>query len=330
MIFRVANLIGIDVKDVPSLIADDIPKSLNVSKRKHSFRNITIEDFEEFCAFAALYGYYHPIMEKEKVYFREVCIHLLKFCRFTGLRPSEAIVLTKDDVINRTFRFRDLETRKIITVDGFLIKLTKRLGSSRTERNVNVPLKTESSYRAIPIVNPLDIEETNHILQFTRSNLLFGDYKGRVIPTRRVSDFIRRVRLSFQEHTGKDLDIYLYLMRKTLGSDHRGNHVDRTVTRDIMGQSSEETVGRFYSSASDEGILNALYHRKYLTREQQNSQLVFTDEESHDNKTKDQVQNECGFRKNCNGNSEYLQLESGFSANVINSVIRHSFLNILT
>ena len=40
--------------------------------------------------------------------------------------------------------------------------------------------------------------------------------------------------------------------------------------------------------------------------------------------------NECGFRKNCNGNSEYLQLESGFSANAINSVIRHSFLNILT
>ena len=38
----------------------------------------------------------------------------------------------------------------------------------------------------------------------------------------------------------------------------------------------------------------------------------------------------CGFRKNCNGNSEYLQLESGFSANVLNSVIRHSFLNMLT
>ena len=38
----------------------------------------------------------------------------------------------------------------------------------------------------------------------------------------------------------------------------------------------------------------------------------------------------CGFRKNCNENSEYLQLESGFSANAINSVIMHSFLNILT
>ena len=49
---------------------------------------------------------------------------------------------------------------------------------------------------------------------------------------------------------------------------------------DMMGQVNETTVDRFYSTAYDEGVLNASYHRKYLHNDQ-SGQLDFPEEEKN-------------------------------------------------
>lgn len=77
------------------------------------------------------------------------------------------------------------------------------------------------------------------------------------------SDYIGRVRKSYNKCKGKDLDIYAYLMRKSLGSDTEKSGTP-AARKKLLGHKSEYTAGRWYSSADDEDVLSSMWNRDYL------------------------------------------------------------------
>ena len=65
------------------------------------------------------------------------------------------------------------------------------------------------------------------------------------------------------DNTGKDLDFYAYLMRKSMVSDNRRDKVNPSATKLLLGHQSENIAGRWYASADDEEVLNLVYSRAY-------------------------------------------------------------------
>jgi len=94
------------------------------------------------------------------------------------------------------------------------------------------------------------------ILAFTRNDIVFSDYYGNLFSSDDVSDLIHRVRKSYAENTGKDLDFYAYLMRKSMVSDNRRDKVNPSATKLLLGHQSENIAGRWYASADDKEVLN--------------------------------------------------------------------------
>ncbi len=78
-----------------------------------------------------------------------------------------------------------------------------------------------------------------------------------------LSDLILRVRKSYAYNTGKELDFYAYLMRKSMVSDNRRDKVNPSATKLLLGHQSENVTGRWYASADDEEVLNLVYSRAY-------------------------------------------------------------------
>ena len=77
-----------------------------------------------------------------------------------------------------------------------------------------------------------------------------------------AADYIGLVRKSYNKAKGRDLDIYAYLMRMSLGSDTEKSGT-AAARKKLMGHKSEYTAGRWYSSASEDDVLSSMWNRKY-------------------------------------------------------------------
>ncbi len=188
---------------------------------------------------------------------------MLKLMRFTGLRPQEVKGLMKSDFEFTEVTFTEAESREIITIPCVRINVVRSVGSTRTEVLTLKDVKTPQSKRMMPVLKPEDIDLVKEVLAYTRNDLVFSDYYGELFSSDEVSDLIYRVRLSYKANTGKDIDIYAYLMRKSLVSDNRREKVNPSATKLLLGHQSETVAGRWYASAEDEEVLNAVYSREY-------------------------------------------------------------------
>lgn len=260
MIYKVAMIEEIPVRDIPAMV--DVPQSRKVNPRALKEWNITEEDFQHFCKFFSFYGGYEP-WEKEKIYKRDIILYMIKLMRVTALRPQEVKALSKSDFVFGEVTFTEKISNKVITVPCVRINIVKSVGSTRTEDLTIKDVKTPQSKRAVPVLKPEDIELIKEILAFTRNDIVFSDYYGNLFSSDDVSDLIHRVRKSYASNTGKDLDFYAYLMRKSMVSDNRRDKVNPSATKLLLGHQSENIAGRWYASADDEEVLNLVYSRAY-------------------------------------------------------------------
>ena len=259
-IYKVAMIEQIPVRDIPAMV--DIPQSRKVNPRALKEWNITEEDFQDFCRFFSFYGGYET-WEKEKIYKRDIILYMIKLMRITALRPQEVKALSKSDFVFDEVTFTEKESGKVITVPCVRINIVKSVGSTRTELLTVKDVKTPQSKRVVPVLKPEDIALIREILAFTRNDLVFTDYYGGLFSSDDVSDLIHRVRRSYARNTGKDLDFYAYLMRKSMVSDNRRDKVNPSATKLLLGHQSENVAGRWYASADDEEVLNLVYSRAY-------------------------------------------------------------------
>ena len=258
-IFRIAAKEEIPVKNITSDI--EVPKSHIVTKRSYAFWNITEEDFLDFCEYFAYYGRYRE-WEKDMIYKRQILLYLLEFMRITGLRPQEAKALRKEDFKKEVVTFRDEVSGEMITTKCIIVLINKSVGSTYTEELTIKEPKTMNAVRGVPVLREDDRNFINEILRFTRNDYVFSDYYGNLISSKDVADYIGRVRKSYNKAKGRDLDIYAYLMRKSLGSDTEKSGT-AAARKKLMGHKSEYTSGRWYSSASEDDVLSSMWNRKY-------------------------------------------------------------------
>ena len=259
MIYKVAMIEEIPVRNIPEMV--DVPQSRKVNPRALKEWNITEEDFQHFCKFFSFYGGYEP-WEKEKIYKRDIILYMIKLMRVTALRPQEVKALSKSDFVFGEVTFTEKVSNEVITVPCVRISIVKSVGSTRTEDLTIKDVKTPQSKRAVPVLKPEDIALIKEILAFTRNDIVFSDYYGNLFSSDDVSDLIHRVRKSYASNTGKDLDFYAYLMRKSMVSDNRRDNVNPSATKLLLGHQSESIAGRWYASADDE-VLNLVYSRAY-------------------------------------------------------------------
>ena len=241
-------------------IADRI--CYKVTDRSHATWNITEEEFQDFCEYFANYGQYKE-WQKDKIYNRSILLYLLVFLRITGLRPQEAKALKRKDFSKDEITFRDQKTGNLITTKRIIVKVNKSVGSTRTEELTIKDTKTGPSVRAVPILAKGDRDIVNELLAFSKHDFIFADYYGQFFSSKDVADYIGRVKRSYNKAKGKELDIYAYLMRKTLGSDTEKSGT-LAARKKIMGHQSEYTAGRWYSSADEDDVLSSVWNREYL------------------------------------------------------------------
>jgi len=258
-IFKIAEKEGLPVKNITSDL--EVPKSYKVTKRSGEYWNITEEDFQDFCEYFLYYGRYHD-WEKDKIYKRQILLYLLKFMRITGLRPREAKAVMKNDFSKTIVTFRDQVTGEMITTDCIYVRIYQSIGSTATEDLTFTKTKTPNSNRAIPILRQWDRDLVEEILRFSKHECIFSDYYGNLISSKDVADYIGRVRKSYNKAKNKNLDVYAYLMRKSLGSDAEKSGT-AAARKKIMGHGSEYTAGKWYSSASDGDVLSTMWNREY-------------------------------------------------------------------
>ena len=126
--------------------------------------------------------------------------------RVTALRPQEVKALSKSDFVFGKVTFTEKLFNEVITVPCVRINIVKSVGSTRTEELTIKDVKTPQSKRAVPVLKPEDIALIKEILAFTRNDVVFSDYYGNLFSSDDVSDLIHRVRKSYVDNTGKDLD----------------------------------------------------------------------------------------------------------------------------
>ena len=190
-----------------------------------------------FDAYFANYDQYKE-WQKDKIYNRSILLYLLVFLRITGLRPQEAKALKRKDFSKDEITFRDQKTGNLITTKRIIMKVNKSVGSTRTEELTIKDTKTGPSVRAVPILAKEDRDIVNELLAFSKHDFIFADYYGQFFSSKDVADYIGRVKRSYNKAKGKELDIYAYLMRKTLGSDTEKSGT-LAARKKIMGHQSE-------------------------------------------------------------------------------------------
>jgi len=196
------------------------------------------------------------------IYKRQILLYLLEFMRITGLRSQEAKALRKEDFKKEVVTFRDEVSGEMITTKCIIVLINKSVGSTYTEELTIKEPKTMNAVRGVPVLREDDRNFINEILRFTRNDYVFSDYYGNLISSKDVADYIGRVRKSYNKAKGRDLDIYAYLMRKSLGSDTEKSGT-AAARKKLMGHKSEYTAGRWYSSASEDDVLSSMWNRKY-------------------------------------------------------------------
>ena len=177
-----------------------------VVPEKRKPQDISGEDFAEFIKCMSTYGGYRPD-ETEKIYNRQMKMNLIIFSKITGLRPSECKAVRKSRI-----KFEPSGD------DGngnlCIVQILSAYGSGykKGEENVERSLKTEESER-IAIIHQIYEPIVRKMMEQSKYDLLFANYKGEVFTVKDLSDFCSNV----SKKCG--IKVYPYLMRKVFSSE---------------------------------------------------------------------------------------------------------------
>ena len=222
-IYQCAKILGYEIPDRTEAVI--MPKSKVVPKKREV--RLDLADFKMILDGLLTYG------DGDTYNHRGIWFMLL-IMFYTGMRPAEALALTRSD-IHDTF-----------------ITINKSVGSTRSETRQIVPTKTESSVRNIPIVPDLR-PVLNRLLSWSKHDYLLADEEGKL---RSIDEVSMRINLVARKHHVK---FNSYMLRHLMSSDllHKG---DSVVARDLLGHTSF-SMTLDYARSTDTQIYDAIKNR---------------------------------------------------------------------
>lgn len=159
-------------------------------------------------------------------YNSRIAVFLLEVLYYTGMRPAEAIVLTRNDIR-----------------DGYIF-VTKELGSSKDDTNVVRRCKTKDSVRSIPIHPNLEpiLED---LMDFARYDTLFFKDDGHYMDSNWLGNIIARICRK------EDFRFNMYRLRHNLATSLVTNNVDQKTTIELLGHANYD-MSLYYASSNNE------------------------------------------------------------------------------
>ena len=196
---------------------------------------ISPADFKAFCNAALSYNQY----DEKGRYRSRMVWYLLQVMAYTGMRPAEALALSRND-----FHF-----------DGKpYIDINKACGSNQTTKRQIIHTKTRQSVRRVPMCDSLVIV-VKALLEFTSHEYVFSDYDGSLIEINWLSNYIRLI----SKKCGVPFN--MYRLRHAFSADLFKNNVPAPVIRDLMGHASMN-MSLQYAYSTDKDRQTAIENRK--------------------------------------------------------------------
>lgn len=223
-IYRSALFLNVNVRNLPDMVI--APKSRVPVKRKR-----TQTDYETMLRFI-------DVVQDSNSYYSPVIIGIIWVMYYTGMRTTEVLGLSVDDI--------DLD-RRIIHVD-------KASGSTTTEWAEIVPLKTDKSIRDIPIAPGL-VPVLEKLIANAKNEYLFTDPNGKLLSSSNITSKVARYAVINQ------IDFSLYRLRHLFSADLFKQGTNPKVIQSLMGHASEN-MSLYYAFTSDEDMENAVQNRK--------------------------------------------------------------------
>jgi integrase len=155
-------------------------------------------------------------------YNAKVIVCLIETLYYTGMRPAEVEVLTKDDI-----------------KDGY-ISITKELGSNSREKGVIRRPKTPTSRRMVPIHTNL-VPVLKDLMKFAKTEFLFAKSDGSFMDSTWIGNIIRYVR--------GDLEFNLYRLRHNMATSLVTQQIDSKTTMEILGHAHYD-MSLYYASSN--------------------------------------------------------------------------------
>lgn len=232
-IYKTAAMMNINIIDRTAAIV--MPECKPDTPRK---KEISPEDLQRFCD--RLLEYNKASVQGN---YESRCIYyLVQIMRYTGLRPAEALALTRQDICLASGISAYISVNKAAhsTIDSAL-----EIGSTKTRQSVrNVPISAE----LLPIVADC--------LAWSKHELLFADYHGNLQDIDYVSDYVRRV----AKQAGVQFN--LYMLRHQLSTDLFTSGTPANIIRDIMGHDSAN-MSLGYAVSTEKDRTEAINSRKF-------------------------------------------------------------------
>ena len=151
---------------------------------------------------------------------------LLDLLYYTGMRPAEALALTKDDIKGNT------------------ISITKEIGSSNDDVDVIRRCKTPNSIRTIPI-HPELKPILKELVEFAKTDKLFLKADGHYMN----SDWVGNIILRVCKKAG--IEFNMYRLRHNLATSLVTNNVDSKTTIELLGHGNYD-MSIYYATSNDE------------------------------------------------------------------------------
>ena len=159
-------------------------------------------------------------------YDAKVIVCLLEVLYYTGMRPAEVEVLTKDDISEN------------------YIKVTKELGSSMDEMNIVRRPKTPNSVRNVPIHQNLK-PILKDLMDFALYDELFVREDGSYMNSTWIGNIIRRI---CKEN---NLKFNMYRLRHNMATSLVTNKVDTKTTMEILGHTNYN-MSLYYATSNED------------------------------------------------------------------------------
>ena len=150
---------------------------------------------------------------------------MLETIYYTGMRPAEAEVLTRDDI------------------KDYHICVSKQLGSDSDDIDVVTNCKTKDSVRQIPI-HPRLRPILDELLEYSKYDNVFADSQGRYMNSTEIGNYIRSV------CKAENIEFNLYRLRHNMATELVTNKVDDKTTMELLGH-AEYNMSLYYASSND-------------------------------------------------------------------------------
>lgn len=165
------------------------------------------------------------LSSKANRYNSRLVYYLMEILYYTGMRPAEAEVLTRDDI-----------------TDGY-ISVNKQLGSNNEEKYVVTNCKTPTSVRLIPIhpnLKPL-LEE---LFEYSKTHELFLREDGRYLNSDYIGTLFHNL---LKKH---NINFNLYMLRHHMATSLVTNGTDSKTTMEILGHAQYNMSLGYANSSS--------------------------------------------------------------------------------